>query len=360
MRARTTLLTVAILAVLPAAARGQEAQVLTFVNAGKVAPRVDVSAFTNQGKVAVGETGTDGRLTIPPDATDFEDGERVAVWVRRCGDGEPEIVLIRDREGDPCEKEEERDREGCRCDKLGVFLWGRGPVVVDLAPNAAGPIRQRPPADGDGGLPVVVIGGGVDLASFPKLDDPCDHPNVERCETEDLVLGFQAALDYYRWLDRRLGVGFELLYFPGLEVEQDFSPVEGFPERNVTEMSVLSAGLRGIYRRPITPAGVLGFAIGLFWVRNQGDLETIWPGGETVTGSREESGLRVGASLGFDWWFRSPWGVRTEVGVSSGGADDIDTSVRLGLKLLFGMVDPDESDGTDGPEDGKPDVDVEA
>jgi hypothetical protein len=119
----------------PAAAQDGEDQEVRFVSNDQPLARVQVSGFLNGVNKGIGETGGDGTFTIPADALNtVTKGTQVAVWVVTCDDGRvTQVILIREEDGDPNVHEGAHLNDRCRCDKKAVFIWGDGPVTVDVS-----------------------------------------------------------------------------------------------------------------------------------------------------------------------------------------------------------------------------------
>jgi hypothetical protein len=98
----------------------------------------------------VGETGDDGKFTIPEDT--FDDDESVEIFI---GGGDDPVIYI-DPEGEnSCEEENEKNAndEDDDCVSIGIFKWRPGILIVDYGDD---PSSDYTPGDGDEGQ----TGGG--------------------------------------------------------------------------------------------------------------------------------------------------------------------------------------------------------
>ena len=150
---------------------------------------------------------------------------------------------------------------------------------------------------------------------------------------------FQAVLEYR--VRPAVGVGLELGYTTGLQVEQTFAPSEDplVPVAHAVDLSVLTVGPYGVTGAPLGADAQLFAALGFLWAINQADAATAYvlPARE-ASEERSESGGRLAARAGIDWW--SPgrrWGFRFEGGGMAGGSDDLDKQWMGAVKVLIAL-----------------------
>jgi hypothetical protein len=110
-------------------------QEIRFVSNEQSLANVQVSGFLNGVNKGIRRTGSDGTITIPASALNtVTKGTSIAVWVVTCRGGViTEVMVIREEDGNPNRHEPEHIGEDCRCDRKAVFIWGRGPVTIDVS-----------------------------------------------------------------------------------------------------------------------------------------------------------------------------------------------------------------------------------
>jgi hypothetical protein len=97
---------VAVVLSVASQAAAQTAVDISILDRGKPVANADISSILDAGKTVVGTTGSTGAVTVTSTASGFSDGDRVEVWVRRCEDGEVEVILAPEGSDDPCADEE--------------------------------------------------------------------------------------------------------------------------------------------------------------------------------------------------------------------------------------------------------------
>jgi hypothetical protein len=186
-----------MLAVARQAGAQPEPQQVQLVSNGQPLAGVQVSGFLNRINKPIDETGNNGEITIPADALNtITKGTQVAVWVVTCRDGVvTEVILIRveDEDGDnPSKHHPDRIGEECRCERKGVFVWGDGPVTVNVDPG--GGVSQTPIEDfdvGDAGGFSWYLQGGYQLRHFYRWEEVSgDDPSVAQHDATSTAHGF--------------------------------------------------------------------------------------------------------------------------------------------------------------------------
>jgi len=317
------------LAALVAAAGEARAQIdLSVLDRGKPVPQVDISAILDEGKVVVGTTSATGQVSIPENT--FQDGERVEVWVRRCEDGEVEIILVREGDDDPCTDEEAQAGEDCGCDKLGLIIWGDGPVTIDVG---TGTVTQTPageaaPPREDHSFADLQIGAMFDYSSFYQLEDTvCGRPGVVDCDTDNGVPGIGGYLDY-RFGSSNFGLSLEAHY---AKLDAESTTEDG----GVTSFDVNSWQFQGagVYNVPLSPRAGWYIRSGYAVMYNEGDAAA-----DSQSESRSETGSRWLLGSGFHWPIGEKWCARTGVDWTTGfDSDDADTNARWSLAVGYRM-----------------------
>jgi hypothetical protein len=171
--------------------RAQPELEIAVTDGGTPLSGIQISQFVDGIKTRRGATGSGGRATIPDGRFDFADGETVSVWVRRCEDGEVEVVLAAEGEDDPCVDDDAVAGEDCGCERIGAFLWGRGPVRIDTGTGSvtqdAAPTANGTPSHGGFG-----IGAAFDLRQMYNLEEVVgDAFGVSDASATSWAPGFQ-------------------------------------------------------------------------------------------------------------------------------------------------------------------------
>ncbi|HUP19067.1 MAG TPA: hypothetical protein VM778_03840 [Gemmatimonadota bacterium] len=329
----------------------QDAVTIRIVDGGRAAPGVEVQVLFLGEAWRVGETDGDGRVRAPVDLVGLERGDRIEVHLFDCGQARTVALVPPDE--DPAAECERRGGAamGCRCAALGAFRWGDD-TTIELTPrppgDAAAPPREdrrepRRPRE-PGVLPLWVLGAGGGLASFTGLDVACEPepaPAVTGCDLTAERPTFRASIEFRPWPDVPFAFAGDVGWTPNLQVEQTFaaSADPRDPESNHVVMDVLEMGGYGLGRWSSGGALEVWAALGYVWVFNSADVETRFGplGSRTALESREDSGGRIGARAGMDWWLEArPWGVRLQAGGMSGEGDDADTAWHVAAMLVFG------------------------
>jgi hypothetical protein len=178
-------------------------QQIQLVSNGQPLSGIAVSGFLNRINKPIDETGNNGEITIPADALNtITKGTQVAVWVVTCRDGVvTEVILIRveDEDGDnPSKHHPERIGEECRCERKGVFVWGDGPVTVNVDPGGGvlqTPIEEFDVGD-DGGFSGYLL-GKWELRHFYRWEHVSgDDPSVAQHDAASTANGFGGYLGF--------------------------------------------------------------------------------------------------------------------------------------------------------------------
>jgi hypothetical protein len=272
-------------------ARGQEIRVH---DAGSPVVDAEISLYLNGIESPVGTTNDEGRRRL---RGGIAEGTPVDVYLNACVDGSIELILAPQTDPGPCIDELAAEGDRCGCRPIGPFIWGGGPVTVNLAPGALTYVAQRPrPPASQVIRPKIQVGAGAGFTSWWNLDKGCQQPGALACEVASERPTYQGVIELYPW--DWAGFGF---------------------------VGVLSENLD------------LFGAAGLLWVFNDGIVATDFrdPTGR-LTDNREDSGLRVAGKGGFNWWFsEGRWGIRGEVSLMSGENPDIDARWGVAGKLLI-------------------------
>lgn len=155
---------------------------------------IQISQFVDGIKSRKGATDASGRATIPDDQFDFADGETVSVWVRRCADGEVEIVLVAAGEDDPCVEDDAAAGEDCGCERIGAFVWGSGPVRIDIG---TGTVTQGAGQSRTGRPGNLTLGFGFDIRQMLNLEDVVgEAAGVTDHSATGWAPGFQLLAEY--------------------------------------------------------------------------------------------------------------------------------------------------------------------
>lgn len=333
----------------PPAARAQTPIDLRVVEAGH--PLAGVEAYVAfQGEAfRTGVTDADGRIPVPRDLVGLEDGDVIDAYSVECSGGRSVVLVPRGESIDPIVRGRRQQDPSCASREAGLFLWGDD-VTIDLSTGAAmarrGPREEAaPPAPPEAGpvprgaAPRWVVAAGGGYAVWPNLDLACGGAGgaLASCDLVSEGPTARAEVGVHPWPDRPFGVRAAFGWTPGLQVDETYSAgTPGAPARNVVDLDVFTFAGYGTARWPIRERLDLALALGYVWALNRADVTTTFGAGDlTVTDTREDSGGRVGALAGLDWWARSGrWGVRLEVGGMTGKSDDIDASWHAGALLL--------------------------
>ncbi|MFN2383566.1 MAG: hypothetical protein ABR559_04810 [Gemmatimonadota bacterium] len=311
---------------------------IAILNQGKPIADVEVFAVLNAGKpVEVGTTAAGGQLAVDLSALDFDKGETVEVWVKRCVDGKVQVFLARPgavEEGRSVCDSNAREGEDCpTCEKIGAFVWGEGSVTIDVG---AGTVGMVPTGAAIGSAPPQLFGIGAGPSWFTKLEDiACDQQAIGACDVPSTALTLQFL---YEWpLLSALVLGLQGTWSPVGEITQEYANHPDGARSSTLDLDVYTAGAYAGWRPGLYHDGRLGFllGLGLAYAWNRAAIETLYSGAPASSEDRSEGGLRGLGLLGADWYFSPRAGLRLEGGYLSGGSDDADTNFHLGLKFLW-------------------------
>lgn len=327
------------LAGFPESAAAQDALDMAVLNQGKVR----VSAVTGGEKEQIAETDDEGRVSLPSDVLNLGKGTPVTVNLATCG-GETEVVLV--PEGEP-DRTCERAREGgdCDCERLGVIAWGETTsVAIEVTAAGATMTTGGTPAAGAGGAgaagsgagggpPYVRVGFDAGAAFWSEMENAvCGQSGLGACEADESSLVLNPYVEVRpSSLPVYLGVGG---FYSSLSYTQEFGDPEA-PTRAEGDLDATGADL--FVRGFLPPEGSLSPWVmgGTTWLRNDATVRFTFPGGETGTEERDESGFRVLAGAGLDWNLAgSLWG-RASLKYRGGGGDDADRDFSVGAGLGF-------------------------
>lgn len=319
------------IATLVVAAESRAQTTLEILNGGKPMEQVDISAILDEGKVVIGTTSATGQVTIPATTTAFREGERVYVYVKRCVDGEVEIILSRSATDDPCVEDDAQAGEDCDCDDpIGFFLWGDDSVTIDVGTNTVGPPGTEAISEprADHSFADTQIGVLLGYSSFYRLEDTvCGRPGVVSCETDSGVPSFGGYLDY-RFGSSDFGMSLEA-HYAKLDAE---STTEG-GGRTTFDVNSWQFQAAGVYNVPLSPRAGWYVRSGYALMYNEGDATS---DGESE--SRSETGSRLLLGSGFHWPIGENWCARTGVDWTTGfDSNDADTNVRGSFAIGYRM-----------------------
>ena len=321
-----------LLALLLAVTSEARAQDLEILDNGKPVADVAVTAILDDGKpVDAGITSPSGRVSVDMDILDFGKGETVEVWIRDCQDGKVEIVLTREGSDDPCVEQGAQAGERCGCRRIGAFLWGDGPVTIDIG---TGTVTQGEPGGAAPGLQDdhsfadLQIGAMFDYSSFYQLEDTvCGRPGVVSCDTDNGVPGLGGYLDY-RFGRSNFGLSLEAHY---AKLDAESTTEQG--GRTSFDVNSWQFQGAGVYNVPLSPRAGWYIRSGYAVMYNEGDAES-----DSESESRSETGSRWLLGSGFHWPIGERWCARTGADWTTGfDSDDADTNVRwsfaVGLRM---------------------------
>jgi hypothetical protein len=322
---------VAVVLSVASQAAAQTAVDISILDRGKPVANADISSILDAGKTVVGTTGSTGAVTVTSTASGFSDGDRVEVWVRRCEDGEVEVILAPEGSDDPCADEEAEAGEECGCDKIGCFIWGDGPVTIDIGTGTvtqggAGGAAMAPREDHS--FADLQIGAMFDYSSFYQLEDTvCGRPGVVSCDTDNGVPGIGGYLDY-RFGRSNFGLSLEAHY---AKLDAESTTEDGA----VTSFDVNSWQFQTalVYNVPLKPRFGWYIRSGYALMYNEGDASS-----DAETESRSETGSRWLAGTGFHWPIGENWCARSGFDLTTGfDSDDADTNARWSFALGYRM-----------------------
>jgi hypothetical protein len=198
-------------------ARAQETQEARFLDGGKPARGVQVSQFVNGQKTVLATTDADGALipvdalglgkgadealSIPIDALGFGKGDEVAVWVKRCADGRvTEVILTPANADNPCPPEEGAQvGQRCGCERIGAFIWGGGPVDIDVTNRTVTQQLTSVP----GWRENFTLGAKFNMSRWMNLEDVAlMAPGATSVEADQWTPGVALLLETSPWGER--------------------------------------------------------------------------------------------------------------------------------------------------------------
>jgi acylphosphatase len=279
---------------------------------------IQISQFVDGIKTRKGATDASGQATIADAQFDFADGATVSVWVRRCEDGEVEIVLVAEGEDDPCVEDDAAAGEDCGCERIGAFVWGGGPVRIDIG---AGTVTQ-----GVAGVGTSALGGnltfgvGFDLRQMLELEDVAGRaPGAMGVDATAFAPGFQLFGEYL--FLSMLAFGIEAAYS---RMETETRLAVGVLTGNLDYYELGGSAKLGAPRRgPIWPFVVAGLVHS--W--NHMDFEQ-----DGLSEHRLHKTWRAGLGAGVDYLPAPTWGLRFE-GLYNTTFDDEDADEHIRWKL---------------------------
>lgn len=296
---------------------------LELLNQGKAVPNAQVLFLVDEGKIPLGTTAADGTLEVPMDLLDVGKGQEVIAFEIVC-DGEIAIVFVLADEVERFEEECElrrRENPECECRRIGAFVWGEGPVRIDVGDRV---VQQEAPI-GIGGPGGLVLGAGVDFRHMLRLEDVVGQvPGTSGHEATTFAPGIELLAEYELW-DGRVGVGLEAGWSP-MDVSYR---VDGGMQTG--EIDYYEIGATARIGPRIGPSFRPYLALGLFRAWNKADFSF-----DAARESRDHVTRRDGIGAGFDYWPGERWGARFEGLYSSTFEDDdADEHVRWKLGLLY-------------------------
>ena len=322
---------VAIVLSVASEAAAQTAVDISILDRGKPVANADISSILDAGKTVVETTDSTGAVTVTSTASGFSDGARVEVWVRRCEDGEVEVILAPPGEDDPCADDAAEAGEECGCDRIGFFIWGDGPVTIDIG---TGTVSQGEPGGAalapqeDHSFADLQIGAMFDYSWFYQLEDTvCGRPGVVSCDTDNGVPGIGGYLDY-KFGRSNFGLSLEAHY---AKLDAESTTDDG----NVTSFDVNSWQFQSalVYNVPLKPRFGWYIRSGYALMYDEGDVSD---DGESE--SRSETGSRLLAGTGFHWPIGQNWCARTGFDLTTGfDSEDADTNGRFSFAFGYRM-----------------------
>lgn len=322
---RATLLAVAgwALAIAGAGPAAGQTFDLSILDAGKPVADVDIVLLASGGKTTIGTTGADGEAAVPVGLV--ARGTEMEVYEIECDD-EVVVVIVSAAERELLDEECERHREenpDCECRRIGAFVWGGGPVRIDIGERV---VQQRR-LGGFGGLGGLVVGFGFDGRQMLKLDDVLGLVDgVGEHSATSFAPGVQFFAEYFLW--GMVGLGVEAGW-SRMDTEARLPTGVQTGELDYVEIGATAriGPWVGDRFRPYA-------AFGLFRAWNDAEFEL---GGATE--KRDHVTRRDGLGLGFDYWPGNRWGMRAEGLYSSTFEDDdADEHIRWKLGLMYRFV----------------------
>jgi len=278
-----------------------EAQVdVAMTSDGTAEGGVTVSSLLNGIKTRRGTTGSDGETSVP--AGTFREGDRVTVWVRRCEDGEVEVVLAGPGEGDPCAGDDAAEGEACECERIGAFIWRDGTrVAID---TARGTVSTSEPATHGWS-----VGFGVDYFHFDNWEEVA-CAGAPFCEADDHGVG---PVGFVEYLFGPWKIGGEVGYAKAPDVMR----VDAGRTAEI-ETDFWNFGFYGGF----SPLDWLQFDLGVSWLYNMADFSVL----DDLTGpfdfEREEDNVNGFGRILFHIPLAPGWELVPGVGFSTNFEDD--------------------------------------
>jgi hypothetical protein len=328
------------IATLVVAAESRAQTTLEILNGGKrVEQVVDISAILDEGKVPIATTSAMGQVTIPATTTAFREGERVYVYVKRCVDGEVEIILSRSATDDPCVDDDAQAGQDCDCDDpIGFFLWGDDSVVIDIGTNTVGP-----PGTGAGSAPRedhsfadLQVGAMLDYSSFYNWKDVgCDQSGIASCDADGGAPGVGLYLDY-RFGRSPFGLSFEA-HYAKLDIAHTFQSGGDLPSRSEGDVNSWAFQAAGVYSYGFSPRLAWYGRAGYAALYDDAKFTTTFGTGP-VTEDRTNTASQLLIGTGFHFPIGENWCGRTGVDLTTAfDSENGDENVRFSFALGYRM-----------------------
>lgn len=319
-RLRRIALTLGFLVIgLPAATSAQERMTIEVLNHGKPVANVEIVDILNQGK-PIATTGATGQVAFDMNLLNFGKGETVEVWIKQCEDGKVQIVLASVGSDDPCTDRDAAAGERCGCRRIGAFIWGGGPVTIDIGTGQVTQARSAGGAEASS----LILGGGLDIRQMLNLEDVVSQvPGGSNASATGWAPGVQL---FAEWLHRRIfAIGLDAGY-SRMETEL------AFPSGVQTgDLDYYEAGVNAKLGIPTTGRFWPYATVGLYRTWNKADFRL-----DGLSEHRVHKTRRDGFGAGFDYYPHPHWGMRLEGLYSSTFEDDdADEHLRWKLALLY-------------------------
>ncbi|HLG05010.1 MAG TPA: hypothetical protein VI383_02590, partial [Gemmatimonadales bacterium] len=173
---------------------------------------------------------------------------------------------------------------------------------------------------------------------YPNLEDAVLGQNNlmdGTVGTTGTNLSFKYEVQPFRTVPLTFGAGVDCTRFG--QFEQVYSGT-GAPTRSTLDFGITTfRGSAGF--QPVNPEPLGFFAqLDLLMSLNKVDLSTFYSGQEDpVTGSRSESGLRMGGTIGADLKLGDRTGLRATASYARGAGKDADTHLGLGVGFRYNL-----------------------
>ena len=272
-------------------------------------------------RAQLGTTNAAGQVTIDMNALNITKGTEVTIWIKTCEDGTTQVILVPEGEQGECSEEGAQAGEDCGCERIGAFIWGDGPVTIDVG---AGTVTQSGSAGGAVARSSWSFGLGFDLRQMTNLEDVLrDVPGG----TDQSATGWAPGGQLFgEWQYRRvLAVGIDAAY-SRMETEIRF------PQGLQTgDLDYYEAGINAKIGVPTK---------GRVWPYATVALHRTWNKGDFTIGNQSDHRVhktrRDGIGAGLDYYPRPNWGLRLEGMYSSTFEDnDADEHIRWKLGVMY-------------------------